>query len=257
MRLNLRVEQEFDLKTPIDISRAVIIFSEVCERFDSMLDTKKTWYEKGRSRKQALQHQIFTQGTILEEVQSRWEKRYKKNYPFFGEGIWDGRSDEDSVGIDLTSSTSGTHRRANPMTLTVEFPINIATTRLSLDRMVTFILDILELNENCTYLSVESGGYSFPELAINGSEYQEVYKQVFPDRITCGWMLYIPHVVLSELIPEAARIVPVMDGQKQKGTIVVSTEEIFDGNNKEHIGKANDIEIKLLDLGLLPLWTEL
>ncbi|MDZ3240547.1 immunity 52 family protein [Klebsiella pneumoniae] len=43
----------------------------------------------------------------------------------------------------------------------------------------------------------------------------------------------------------------------QKGTIIVSTEEIFDGNNKEHIGKANDIEIKLLDLGLLPLMTEL
>ncbi|WP_448949750.1 hypothetical protein [Klebsiella pneumoniae] len=50
---------------------------------------------------------------------------------------------------------------------------------------------------------------------------------------------------------------PVMDGDNQKGTIIVSTEEIFDGNNKEHIGKANDIEIKLLDLGLLPLMTEL
>ncbi|SAU05251.1 Uncharacterised protein [Klebsiella pneumoniae] len=36
-----------------------------------------------------------------------------------------------------------------------------------------------------------------------------------------------------------------MDGDNQKGTIIVSTEEIFDGNNKEHIGKANDIEIKL------------
>ncbi|MEH3468553.1 hypothetical protein, partial [Enterobacter roggenkampii] len=47
------------------------------------------------------------------------------------------------------------------------------------------------------------------------------------------------------------------DGNKQKGTIVVSTEKIFDGNNKEHIGKANDIEIKLLDLGFLPLITEL
>ncbi|UJC64916.1 immunity 52 family protein [Enterobacter cloacae] len=70
-------------------------------------------------------------------------------------------------------------------------------------------------------------------------------------------MLYIPHVVLPELIPEAARVVPVMDGEKQKGTIIVSTEEIFDGNNKEHIGKANDIEIRLLDLGLLPLMTEL
>ncbi|MXC98362.1 hypothetical protein FQ003_24110, partial [Escherichia coli] len=51
--------------------------------------------------------------------------------------------------------------------------------------------------------------------------------------------------------------VPVFEGEKQKGTIVVSTEDVFDGNNKEHIGKANDIEIRLLDLGLLPLLTEL
>ncbi|HAS0918211.1 DotU family type IV/VI secretion system protein [Enterobacter cloacae] len=55
----------------------------------------------------------------------------------------------------------------------------------------------------------------------------------------------------------AAKIVPIIENAKQKGTIVVSTEEIFDGSNKEHIGKANDIEIKLLDLGLLPLMTEL
>lgn len=48
-----------------------------------------------------------------------------------------------------------------------------------------------------------------------------------------------------------------MDGENQKGTIIVSTEEIFDGKKREHIGKANDIEIKLLDLGLLPLMTEL
>lgn len=79
----------------------------------------------------------------------------------------------------------------------------------------------------------------------------------FPDRIYVGWMLYLPHVVLPELIPEAAKIVPVFDGEKQKGTIIVSTEEEFDGSNKEHINKANNIEIKLLDLGLLPLMVEL
>ncbi|TGC12227.1 hypothetical protein CRU79_24870 [Escherichia sp. E4385] len=70
-------------------------------------------------------------------------------------------------------------------------------------------------------------------------------------------MLFIPAIVLPDLIPEAARVIPVLKDNKQIGTIVVSTEEIFDGNNKEHIGKANDIEIKLLDLGLLPLMTEL
>ncbi|EON2110544.1 hypothetical protein ACNC9E_004999 [Escherichia coli] len=70
-------------------------------------------------------------------------------------------------------------------------------------------------------------------------------------------MIYIPSIILPELIPEAAKIVPVFEGEKQRGTIVVSTEEVFDGNNKEHIEKSNDIEIRLLDLGLLPLLTEL
>lgn len=70
-------------------------------------------------------------------------------------------------------------------------------------------------------------------------------------------MLFIPAIILPNLIPGAARVVPVLKDSKQIGTIVVSTEEIFDGNNKEHIGKANDIEIRLLDLGLLPLLTEL
>lgn len=70
-------------------------------------------------------------------------------------------------------------------------------------------------------------------------------------------MFYLPHIIQPELIPEAATIVPVFDGSKQKGTIIVSTEEEFDGSNKNHISKANDIEIKLLDFGLLPLITEL
>ncbi|HDT2096864.1 TPA: immunity 52 family protein [Enterobacter roggenkampii] len=70
-------------------------------------------------------------------------------------------------------------------------------------------------------------------------------------------MLFIPAVLLPNLIPEAARVVPVIKNDKQIGTIVVSTEDVFDGNNKEHIAKSNDIEIRLLDLGVLPLVTEL
>ncbi|EJG0757414.1 immunity 52 family protein, partial [Cronobacter sakazakii] len=98
---------------------------------------------------------------------------------------------------------------------------------------------------NCSYIGVDSNGYNF------------LGRNVFPDRLAVGWMLYIPYIILTELVPEAAKVVPVFDGEKQIGTIVISTDEIFDGNNIEHIRKANDIEIRLLDLGLLPLMTEL
>lgn len=51
MILNFRLEQEFGLKEPIDISCAAMIFSDVCKNFDFMLETQKKWFEKGHSRK--------------------------------------------------------------------------------------------------------------------------------------------------------------------------------------------------------------
>jgi len=107
------------------------------------------------------------------------------------------------------------------------------------------LISNLSLCFNCSYLSVDSKGYG-----VFG-------KNVFPDRLAVGWMLYTPHIVRPELIPEVAKLIPVVDNGKQKGTIIISTDEPFDGSNNEHIAKANDIEIKLLDLGLLPLMTEL
>ncbi|MCG7780637.1 Imm52 family immunity protein [Lelliottia amnigena] len=111
-------------------------------------------------------------------------------------------------------------------------------------KVVEFLISLV-CNKSGIYASVNTNGY------WNNGE------NVFPDRICVGWMIYIPAIILPELIPEAAQIVPVMVTEKQKGTIIISTSDVFDGTNKEHIGKANDIEIKLLDLGLLPLMTEL
>lgn len=123
--------------------------------------------------------------------------------------------------------------------------------------MIEFFVALLNMNENCTGAYVESGGYGFSEIIPNENGYDEVYKKVFPDRVSCGWMLFIPAILLPALIPEAARLVPVIKNNRQIGTIVISTEDVFNGNNKVHIARANDIEIRLLDLGLLPLLTEL
>ncbi|MDT3591643.1 Imm52 family immunity protein [Cronobacter sakazakii] len=256
--INIRIEQEFGVSSSVDVTYAGILFRETTLYFEKMLDEQKTWYLKGGSRKQALQPPVFIDATTVSDVVlSKWEKRYKKNYPFFGEGIWDGEKNEISAAIDLTSSCSNSSRRNNPMSLVIEFPVYPQNTILSSGRMLNFIHCLILLNDNCTYLSVESEGYSFPKIISKYNGYAEVYKKVFADRISCGWMLFIPAIILPHLIPEAARVVPVMKGNRQTGTIVVSTDDIFDGNNIEHIRKANDIEIRLLDLGLLPLMTEL
>lgn len=257
MKLNFRIEKAFGNNEPIKPLELAVLFQNITKQLDVLLGTKKSWYEQGCSRKQALQYKMFTDIGASEDILTRWERKYKKDYPNWTAGIWDGGPDEDSAGVDCYTSYSSTHRRKNPLNLVVSFVMEKNKTTFNVDRMIDFLSFLLHSSDNCTYACVESGGYSFAEIIHKENGYDEVYKKVFPDRISCGWMLYIPHVLLPELIPEAARVVPVMDGEKQKGTIIVSTEEIFDGNNKEHIGKANDIEIKLLDLGLLPLMTEL
>lgn len=73
---------------------------------------------------------------------------------------------------------------------------------ISLDKVIA-LLTSLVCDKGIIYATVNTNGYW-----NNGNN-------VFPDRICVGWMIYIPSIILPELIPEAAKIVPVSDGEKQ------------------------------------------
>lgn len=63
---------------------------------------------------------------------------------------------------------------------------------------------------------------------------------------------------MVEQVPEAGALIPVMDGKKPKGTIIVSVaDEAFSADNPEHVKVANAIEMRLADQGLLPQFTDL
>ncbi|MCT8271647.1 Imm52 family immunity protein [Xanthomonas translucens] len=68
----------------------------------------------------------------------------------------------------------------------------------------------------------------------------------FQHRQCLGWMAYVPKVVTKEQLPLAADILPA-----NGGSIIVATQEPFDLSNKEHIKRANQIEMDMNDLGLL------
>ncbi|EPL3992304.1 hypothetical protein M2010_003345 [Providencia stuartii] len=48
-----------------------------------------------------------------------------------------------------------------------------------------------------------------------------------------------------------------IENDKNSGTLIISTDHVFDGSDKEDIKKANEIEIQLTALGLLPLVKEI
>lgn len=81
---------------------------------------------------------------------------------------------------------------------------------------------------------------------------------VFNDRPGVSWMLYLPHTLTPAQVPEARVLIPVMREDKQQGTIIVSvTDDVFDVSNRAHVKVANDIEIRLADLDLLPRFVDL
>ncbi len=77
--------------------------------------------------------------------------------------------------------------------------------------------------------------------------------KVFPKRPGAGWMLYLAETITASQLPEAAELVPVMDGDTQRGTIIVSVaDDMFSVDKPEHVKIANAIEVRLADQDLLP-----
>lgn len=239
MKIDISVGFDFGMGSDnVCFENVVDQFSFLIRESNELLRDNQEWCETGYSKKQALSHLAFKDGKISNDVFSKWERRYKKDYPLFVEGVWDGKGDYSS-GISYRKMYYDEVDRVN-----VELNLVSENENIGVDDFIRLLSNLAQYF-SCSYINVEGKGYRFFD------------KNVFPDRLSVGWMLYSPSIVLPELIPEAARVIPVMDGNKQKGTIIVSTEDVFDGGNKEHIGKSNDIEIKLLDLGFLPLLTEL
>ena len=79
-------------------------------------------------------------------------------------------------------------------------------------------------------------------------QYYKSKYATFPHRKCVGWMAYVPKTVTQQQLPLAAAVLPAPGG-----SIVVTVDQAFDLANKDHIQRANEIEMDMNDLGLLPV----
>ncbi|ENG4208694.1 immunity 52 family protein [Salmonella enterica subsp. enterica] len=239
MEIDFSVKFDFrDKNENISLQKIIEHFSLLVRGLNNLSNENQDWYETGYSKKQALSHIAFKDGNISNGTLAKWRELYKKDYPLFIDSVWDGKSDYSSD-ICYRKMFYDDINRVN-----VELNFVSQNTAINMNDIIYFVLQ-LACYFDCSYINIESKGYRF------------LSKNVFPDRLSVGWMLYSPSIILPELIPQAAKVIPVIDGENRKGTIVVSTEEFFDGSKKEHIIRSNNLEIRLLDLGLLPLLAEI
>lgn len=81
-----------------------------------------------------------------------------------------------------------------------------------------------------------------------GDTYYGSDHRVFEHREFLGWMGFVRETVTPDDIAEADDVTPLAPG----GTLIVSVADAFDVHNPAHIQKAQRVEMRLADLGLLP-----
>ncbi|CAQ82594.1 MULTISPECIES: Imm52 family immunity protein [Photorhabdus] len=235
LKINVRYEQQETI-TP---HTALMDLFHTTRQIDIFFGKKKSWYLTGYSRKQALQHIVFDEQGPTEVAIKDFEKDYKKNFPILITGIWDGEKDELSSSISYKKM-----RRISPNWVWLEMNLRIDSSQFEISRLIDLI-KYLASSRTSPYIQVENNGYT-----VKG-------RQVFPDRLSVGWMLYQPRIIDQSYLPMAEDVLPVYQNDQQIGTLIITKKGIFDGENQDDIDKSNDVEIQLLNLGLLPLITEI
>ncbi|WP_433925462.1 hypothetical protein [Stenotrophomonas nematodicola] len=72
-------------------------------------------------------------------------------------------------------------------------------------------------------------------------------RSVYPHRDFLGWMGYVDHALLPEKLPEASRM-----ERHGKGTLILATD-LLDVAEPSAVEQVNRVEIRLAELGLLPV----
>lgn len=184
-------------------------------------------YAQGESLEEALENKIID---IDGSVNPNAEKYMGRNIPI-ASGLWDGNSNEIRglsimfVRFDQTS-TSITISIGN---------YEVGYNKESLLRLIDRIANKFHIQ----YISIRFTGK--PD-------------QVFPDRPPVGWMIYLPVKLEKAKLKNAQDVVDITS-QMNSGTVIISTVE-YEPGNIAHGERANDIEIELVDLGLLPRFAD-
>ncbi|MTB68316.1 hypothetical protein GKR48_16115 [Providencia sp. wls1943] len=223
--MNLSISLDTELLEEMSIPSLIDIFSHMILTCESITHEKEgAWYLTGDTLEEALQKKAFNLYTPTDLL---------KNIPYFDwmESIWA----NENKALDIKYTSSG-------LKYSLEFKIR----NLSVLNKATIVKALNYYIENYKIICIQ--------VDVNGYWYND--KNVFPDRLPVGWMLYLNKKITQQQLPIAAQLIHI-DNEKNHGTLIISTDHVFDGENKDDIKKANEIEIQLAGLGLLPLIREI
>lgn len=131
IRLSANVYYE-DTENP-NVESCLDALFYVSTLIDSLLGTKKSWYEKGYSRKKALEHKVFDHNKAKLDVIERWNNKIKKNLPIIIEGVWDGENDNRICSINYIKKHFSKPKKVN-----LDISITCEEAEINVEKLLTF-----------------------------------------------------------------------------------------------------------------------
>ena len=198
----------------------------------SELRKEATWYLTGKSKKEAMEKVVISNGAISEKGNALICQNVMSDFPLIVAQTWNSYDDlilcQNYIQSDLCN-----------FSYSLDFSFDNEAQMSSL--MSQLINNIINNISPVTF-RVETNSYSL------------LQNNVFPDRLPVGWIFYTNKVHNKKLSGLKGNMHIITKDDEPIGTLFLSKKGFFDGSNKEDIKAANDLEIMLVSHDILPTY---
>ena len=236
MKRNIVFEIYFNPKKYLSLLTCIEQINGILKIQHQYLVKRQDWYLCATSKKKASIYKMFDKDGVTEIGLKKMTQRYNKEKDYFGLAIWDKETEQASLLYILSEGGFG-------QSFKVYVIIDFRSLEITLDDAQKFCLALSEHFDDA-YITVNNN-YSEDKMA-------------FPDRLSAAWMIYLPKVQLSHnIVPQAFDVISPTDHEGHAaGSLVVTLPHFFDDMNTDDIKAVNSVDIKLRELGLLPLYAD-
>ena len=237
MKRNIVFEIYFNPKKYLSLLTCIEQINGILKIQHQYLVKRQDWYLCATSKKKASIYKMFDKDGVTEIGLKKMTQRYNKEKDRFSLAIWDKKTEQGSLVYILSEEGSGQ-----------SFKVHINIVFRSLE------ITLNDAQKFCLALSEH-----FDDAYITVNNNYSNYKMAFPDRLSAAWMIYLPKVQLSHnIVPQAFDVISPTDHEGHAaGSLVVTLPHFFDEKNTDDIKAVNSVDIKLRELGLLPLYADL
>jgi len=239
MKKRLSIEIYFKPEVYLPLSVCIEQIEQILKIQHQYMRKSQDWYLCGTSKKKSSIHKLFDKDGVTDVGLKKLTQEYKKKNYYFSEAIWDKDTEEASL-LYILAEKSFEQR----------FKVSISL-NFTLDVTVNKYKTIID------FVNTLARQFSDAYILINGL--YDLDLKVFPDRLSAGWMLYLPKAQLThEMVPESSNVVNVTNQEGQvTGSLVVTLSHFFDEENLDDIKAVNRVDIRLRELGILPLFADM